>query len=67
MSRFVSLIASALVLSAALALHAAGKPNVIVVLSDDQGFGDFSSHGNPVLKTPNFTSRRCVRRRAGSC
>ena len=29
-----------------------GKPNVIIILSDDQGYGDFSIHGNPILKTP---------------
>jgi arylsulfatase A-like enzyme len=28
------------------------KPNVIVILTDDIGYGDFSRHGNPVLKTP---------------
>lgn len=30
----------------------AEKPNVIIVLSDDQGYGDFSIYGNPILKTP---------------
>jgi arylsulfatase len=28
------------------------KPNVIVILADDIGFGDFSCHGHPILKTP---------------
>jgi arylsulfatase A-like enzyme len=33
---------------------AAAKPNVLIVLTDDQGYGDFSCHGNPVLRTPNM-------------
>lgn len=33
-------------------LVAERKLNVIIILSDDQGYGDFSCHGNPVLKTP---------------
>lgn len=32
----------------------APAPNVIILLTDDQGFGDLSCHGNPVLKTPNL-------------
>ncbi|WP_052572828.1 arylsulfatase [Haloferula sp. BvORR071] len=34
-------------------LHAADTPpNVIVVITDDQGYGDFSFSGNPQVKTP---------------
>jgi hypothetical protein len=39
---------------AAEAPRPARRPNVIIILSDDQGYGDFSCHGNPVLKTPNL-------------
>ena len=34
----------------------AAKPNVVVILADDQGWGDLSVHGNTNLKTPNIDS-----------
>ncbi|HEX5103600.1 MAG TPA: arylsulfatase [Pirellulaceae bacterium] len=43
--------------------RAADKPNVLIVMTDDQGLGDFSFMGNPVLKTPHLDAfaREAVR------
>jgi arylsulfatase A-like enzyme len=35
-------------------LHAVDKPNVIVIMADDLGYGDTSCYGAKALKTPNI-------------
>ena len=44
-------------MSAACAV-AEDKPNVVIVITDDQGYGDLSFTGNPVIKTPNIDKLR---------
>lgn len=51
--RVIFILAFALIAASNL-YSAETPPNVIIVLSDDQGYGDLSCHGNPVLKTPNL-------------
>ena len=48
------LLIANMIVAATLPTLSQQKPNVIVLLTDDQGFGDFSCNGNPVLKTPNL-------------
>jgi arylsulfatase len=46
-----------------IAAQTAERPNVLIVMTDDQGSGDFSFAGNPVLKTPHLDTfaREAVR------
>ena len=52
LSRFFTVFAAILTLSATAADH----PNVIVILTDDQGWGDLSLNGNTNLSTPHIDS-----------
>lgn len=51
MKRFFSTLFSFLAILSGQSL-AGEKPNVILVITDDQGYGDLSCHGNPVLRSP---------------
>ena len=32
------------------------EPNLILIMTDDQGYGDLRCHGNPILNAPNLES-----------
>ena len=49
MSRVVLLL-----IALAAPVSAADRPNIVLVMPDDMGWGDLAVHGNPVIKTPNL-------------
>lgn len=40
--------------SADRAAMAGSKPNIVLIMPDDMGWGDIAAHGNPLIKTPNL-------------
>lgn len=50
---FLSFVATVFLFAASAS---ARQPNIVVFLSDDQGWGDLSVHGNTNLSTPNIDS-----------
>ncbi len=51
-TRCISIHTFCLLCCATLAWGA--RPNVIVIMTDDQGYGEFSCHGNPIAQTPHI-------------
>jgi arylsulfatase A-like enzyme len=55
---YLSALLAAVLLCAAQSHSAtagtASRPNVLLIVTDDQGFGDLGAHGNPKIKTPHL-------------
>jgi len=56
MKRFLSCLLVIVALSASLSYAAeeTRKPNIVLVITDDQGYGDLACHGNSIIKIPNL-------------
>ena len=52
--RPLSVLVPLLIVACGQSVAVAAPPNVVIVITDDQGYGDLSCHGNPVLKTPEI-------------
>lgn len=55
--RFLSNVLGVLLLMACFACKQGeerDRPNIILIMTDDQGYGDIAAHGNPYLKTPTL-------------
>lgn len=50
--RFIQIGLAVTALFACIAVFGSPKPNVILIMTDDQGYSDVGFNGNPILKTP---------------
>lgn len=53
-NRFATFLALTTIFLGSLNLEAKDKPNIVVVLCDDLGYGDTECYGHPYIKTPHL-------------
>jgi hypothetical protein len=57
-SCYLCLLSCALWLPLPCPAQTAARPNVLIIISDDQGYGELSAHGNPLPATPQLDRLR---------
>ena len=81
MKTWIALLTSSLALPACQAVPdntTDAPPNIVLIFTDDQGYGDLSCYGHPTIRTPHIdalaaqgtssmSQHLCARRRARRC
>ncbi|NLX95209.1 MAG: sulfatase-like hydrolase/transferase [Rhodopirellula sp.] len=62
---FVVIVCGAILAPVGAAAESAERPNIIFLLTDDQGWGDAAAWGHPYCKTPNLDRMTAEGRRFG--
>ncbi|QDU40613.1 Arylsulfatase precursor [Maioricimonas rarisocia] len=50
----LGLLLTGLIVGVSARASLAAPPNVVLVITDDQGYGDIGAHGNEMIRTPNL-------------